>query len=72
MTDVLRIKFYLSKMRTAYQEKALHIALRNCSEEIGGKAIYVILVKGEYMQSSIFFSRRFLLVMRSSHHHEGF
>ena len=34
MTDVLRIKFYLSKMRTAYQEKALHIALRNCSKEM--------------------------------------
>ena len=28
------VKFYLSKMRTAYQEKALHIALRNCSKEM--------------------------------------
>lgn len=35
MPDVLRIKFYLSKMRTAAQEKTLHIVLRNCSKEMG-------------------------------------
>ena len=39
------------------------IALRNCSKEVGGKdSIYVILVKGEYMQLSIYFFYRFLLV----------
>lgn len=36
MPDVLIIKFYLSKMRTAAQEKALHTVLRNCSKETGG------------------------------------
>ena len=30
------------------------------------------VVKGEYMQSSTYIYRRFLLVLRSSHHHEGF
>ena len=43
-------------MRTMAQETAFQIALRNCSEEVGGKvSIYVILVKGEYMQSSTHF-----------------
>ena len=64
------------KLRTAAWDTAFQIALRNCSKEVGGKvSIYVILLKGEYMQSSsyiFFFFRRFLLVMRSSHHHEGF
>ena len=40
-------------MRTTAQETAAQIGLRNCSKEIGGThSIYVILVKGEYMQSS--------------------
>ena len=35
-------------MRTATQETALQIALRNCSNEAGGKvSIYEILLKGE-------------------------
>ena len=34
-------------MRTIAQETASHIALRNCSEEVGEKVnIHVILVKG--------------------------
>ena len=38
-------------MRTAAWETAPMIALRNCPKEVRGKAsIYVILVKGEYMQ----------------------
>ena len=42
-------------MRTIARETAFQIALRNCSKEVGGKAsIYVILAKGEYMQSSIY------------------
>ena len=46
-------------MRTEAWERAL----RNCSKEVGGKvSIYVILVKGEYMQSNIYVSKRFLLV----------
>ena len=51
-------------MRTIDQETAFHIALRNCSKEVGGKvSIYVILVKGEYMQSSTYFFFRFLPVI---------
>ena len=47
-------------MRTAAGETASQIALRDCSEEKGGKVrIDVILVKGEYMQSSTFFSSGF-------------
>ena len=63
------------KLRTAAWDTAFQIALRNCSKEVGGKVnIYVILLKGKYMQSSSYFFlfRRFLLVMRSSHYHEGF
>ena len=49
-------------MRTIDQETAFQIALRNCSREVGEKvSIYVIWVKGEYMQSSTFFYRGFLL-----------
>ena len=47
-------------MRTAAGETASQIALRDCSEEKGGKVrIDVILVKGEDMQSSTFFSSGF-------------
>ena len=43
-------------MRTIAWETAFQIALRNCSKEAGGKgSIYVILVKGEYIQSSTYF-----------------
>ena len=46
-------------MRTAAQDTAFQIALRNCSKEAGGKvSIYVILVKGEYKQSSTYFSQK--------------
>ena len=50
-------------MRGLTQETAPQIALRNCSKEAGGKAsICVILVMGEYMQSSTYFSKSFMLV----------
>ena len=40
-------------MRTAAQEIASQITLRNCSKDLGGKdSIYVTLAKGEYRQSS--------------------
>ena len=46
-------------MRTAAQETASQIALRNCSKEAGRKiSIYVILVKGEYMQPSTHFLQK--------------
>ena len=39
-------------MRTAARETESQIALRNCSKVASEKvSIYVILVKGEYMQS---------------------
>ena len=69
------------KLRTEAWDTEFQIALRNCSKDVGGQVnIYVILLKGERMQSSlyiyiylfIYLFRRFLLVMRSSHHHEGF
>ena len=44
------------KMRTIAQETAFQIALKNCTKEVGGKvSIHVILVKGEYVQSSTYF-----------------
>ena len=48
--------FIWGKNRTAAQERAPQIALRNCSKEVEGKdRIYVILAKGKYMQSSAYF-----------------
>ena len=68
-----KLNFIRGKMRTAAGETASQIALRDRSKEEGGKVrIDVILVKGEYMQSSTYFFRRFLRVMRKRHHHEGF
>ena len=59
-TRKLQVKFFLRKMRTAVQETAPQIALRNCSREEGEKvSIYVTVVKGEYMELSTYFSRRF-------------
>ena len=67
-----KLNFIWGKM-TAAGEIASQIALRDHSKEEGGKVrIDVILVNGEYMQSSTYFFRRFLRVMRNRHHHEGF
>ena len=53
-------------MRSEAQETAPHKALRNCSKEAGAGggrvSVHVILVKGECVQSSTYFSRRFPLV----------
>ena len=47
------VRFVGGNMRTVVQETTPQIALRNCSKEVvGTDSIYVILVKGEYMQSS--------------------
>ena len=41
-----------TELRIVAKETAFQVALRNCSKEIGGKvSVYVILVKGECMQS---------------------
>ena len=52
-------------MRTAAQEIAPQIALRNCSREAEGKdSMYVILVKGEWAAiKHRFFFLMFLLVL---------
>ena len=43
-------------MRTLAWDTALQISLRNSSKEAGGKVyIYVILLKGEYIQSAAYF-----------------
>ena len=48
-----KLSFTWGKMRSAAQETAPQIALRNCSKVAGGKvSIYVILVKAEYVQPS--------------------
>ena len=71
-TCELPVKFYLEKNETAALEKATQMALRNCSKVERGRS-NVILVKGEYMQSStFFFSKKFLLVTRNSHQFERF
>ena len=50
-------------MRTAARETAPRIALRDCSKEAGRKVNKdVILVKGEHVQSSTYFSRNSLLI----------
>ena len=60
-------------MRTTAWETVPQMALRNCSKEVGGKdSIYVILVKGEYMQSSTYFFQKVSasLVKLSASHKE--
>ena len=54
-------------MRTATLETAPQMVLRDCSKEVGcrGRSVYVILVKGKFMQSSIYRTKCFLLVVRS-------
>ena len=57
------LSFVWGKMRTAAQETAPQIALRNSSKETVGKvSMYEILVKGKYVQLSTYFPKRFLLV----------
>ena len=46
-------------MRTIAQETAFHLALRKCSKEVGTRSVFVILVKGEFMQSSTYLTKRF-------------
>ena len=54
-------------------ETAFQIALRNCSKEVGKKAsVYVILVKGEFMQWSTYFLQKIsaILVKVTASHEE--
>ena len=48
--------FIWGSMRTVAPEKVPQIALQDCSKEAEGEdSICVILVKGQYMQSRIYF-----------------
>ena len=62
------LSFIWGKMRM--QPRRQH--LRSCSakRQWGKVSIYVILVKGKYMQSGTFYSRRFLLVWGSFASHK--
>ena len=54
-----KLSFIWGKMKAIALETAFQLALRNCSKEAGGKvSIYVILVKGEYMQSGTYFLQK--------------
>ena len=47
------LSFIGGKMKTIARETAIQIALRNYFSEVWGKvSVYVLLVKGEYMQSN--------------------
>ena len=61
-----------SKMRTAAWEIAFQIALRNCSKEAAGKtSIYVIWVKGQYLQSGTYILQKvFASLVKVNAHYE--
>ena len=65
--DSCELCFIWGKVKTAAQGISPQIALRNYSEEVevGKVNIYVILVKGKFMESSTYFTKGFLLVMRN-------
>ena len=49
-------------MKTVVRDTVPQIALRNCSKEVEGMdSIYVILVKGEYVQASAYFVESLLV-----------
>ena len=67
------LRLIWGKVRTIAQETAPQIALRNCSKEEEVKvSTYLIWWKGNACNQAHIFCRSFLLVSRSSHHHEGF
>ena len=60
------------KMRTAAWRTEPQMALRDCSTEAVGGAQYIrFWWRGSSMQSSAYFTKGFLLVMRSWCHHKG-
>ena len=53
------LSFIGGKMKTIAREIAIQIALRNYFSEVWGKvSVYVLLVKGEYMQSNKYFLQK--------------
>ena len=54
------LHFIWGKMRTSPQEAAPQIALRDCSKKaLGGRSIYMVLVKGEFNNVKHSFYKRF-------------
>ena len=53
------LSFIWGKMKTIARETAIQIALRSYFKEVWGKvSVYVLLVKGEYMQSNKYFLQK--------------
>ena len=52
------LSFLAGRMRPAAWETAPQTALRNCSRGSGEVIMYVVLLKGEYMQSSTYFLQK--------------
>ena len=66
------LSFIWGKMRTTAQETAPQIAMRDCCKEAVGKCQYIrFRWWGSSMQSRAYSTKVFLLVTRSSCHHEG-
>ena len=59
------LNFIGGRMRTTGQQTAPQIALRNCSIVVGARSVFMILVKGEFMQSSTYLTERFSAGHRS-------
>lgn len=64
------LKFHLGKMRTAAWENRNSDSSRNYSTAVGKVGTYVILVKGESMQSSTYFFVKVCEVLWSCASHE--
>ena len=68
-----KLSFIWGKMRTATQEAASQIALRECSKAAVGEGQYIrFWWRGSSIPWSIHFTKGFLLVTRIWRHHEGF
>ena len=65
------LSFIWGKVRTAAWETTPQRALRDCSERQGGRSRYKMLGKRSSAQSNAYFTKGFLLLMRSWCHHEG-
>ena len=71
-SESCELGFIWGKMRTAARETAPRIALRDCSEKTVGEGQYRrFWLRGSSAQSSAYFTKGFLLVMRGWCHHEG-
>ena len=70
--DSFELSFIWNKMKTIDREAAFQIALRNCSKEAAGKtSIYVIWVKGQYLQSGTYILQKvFASLVKVNAHYE--